>query len=166
MSDLIKCWGIQYMRIDDGGRAAAGFKGEVGDCALRAICIATGYDYAEVRKALMHEVKMWSKTSRSRAAKRRRKRGAGVFEGLEHTVFKAFMTKLGWEWTPTMLVGSGCRVRLRAEDLPGGTIICQVSKHWTVMIDGTIHDTHDPSRKGTRCVYGYWWKPKKQGGLG
>jgi hypothetical protein len=23
-------------------------------------------------------------------------------------------------------------------------------------IDGVIHDTHDPSLRGTRCVYGYW----------
>lgn len=22
--------------------------------------------------------------------------------------------------------------------------------------DGVIRDTHDPSRDGTRCVYGYW----------
>ena len=24
------------------------------------------------------------------------------------------------------------------------------------MIDGVIHDTYDPTRGGTRCVYGYW----------
>jgi hypothetical protein len=26
------------------------------------------------------------------------------------------------------------------------------------VIDGVIHDTFDPSRGGTRCVYGYWIK--------
>jgi hypothetical protein len=26
------------------------------------------------------------------------------------------------------------------------------------VIDGVIHDTHDCSRGGTRCVYGYWRK--------
>lgn len=33
---------------DDGGRAAAGFKGDTGDCVTRAISIATGRPYREV----------------------------------------------------------------------------------------------------------------------
>ena len=33
---------------DDGGRAAAGFKGEARDCVTRAIAIATGLPYREV----------------------------------------------------------------------------------------------------------------------
>ena len=33
---------------DDGGRAAAGFKGKTGDCVTRAIAIATGRPYREV----------------------------------------------------------------------------------------------------------------------
>jgi hypothetical protein len=27
------------------------------------------------------------------------------------------------------------------------------------VIDGVIHDTHDPGRDGTRAVYGYWRAP-------
>ena len=37
---------------DDGGRAAAGFKGTTGDCVTRAIAIATGKPYREVYDAL------------------------------------------------------------------------------------------------------------------
>ena len=33
---------------DDGGRAACGYKGTVGDCGCRAIAIATGIPYQEV----------------------------------------------------------------------------------------------------------------------
>ena len=62
----------------------------------------------------------------------------------------------GWKWTPTMGIGTGCRVHLRPEELPGGRIIVSLSKHWCAVIDGVPHDTHDPSRGGTRCVYGYW----------
>jgi hypothetical protein len=36
----------------DGGRAAAGFKGETGDCVVRAIAIATEKDYREVYRDL------------------------------------------------------------------------------------------------------------------
>jgi hypothetical protein len=66
------------------------------------------------------------------------------------------MKQLGWMWTPTMQIGSGCTVHLRADELPPGRLVVSVSKHLTAVIDGVIHDTHDCSRRGTRCVYGYW----------
>jgi hypothetical protein len=37
---------------NDGGRKAAGFKGDAGDCVTRAIAIASGRPYAEVYKRL------------------------------------------------------------------------------------------------------------------
>lgn len=55
-----------------------------------------------------------------------------------------------------MKIGSGCKGHLRSEELPPGRLIVSVSKHVVAVIDGIIHDTHDPSRDGTRCVYGYW----------
>src|ERR1700730_2873392 len=50
-------------------------------------------------------------------------------------------------------------VGLRAKELPPGRLVVSVSKHLTAVIDGVIHDTHDPSRHGKRCVYGYWQPP-------
>lgn len=41
---------------------------------------------------------------------------------------------------------------------PDGTVV-RLSKHFTAVIDGVVHDTHDPSRDGTRCVYGIWREP-------
>jgi hypothetical protein len=55
-----------------------------------------------------------------------------------------------------MQIGSGCTVHLRPKELPAGRLVVSVSKHLTAVIDGVIHDTHDCSRRGTRCVYGYW----------
>ena len=40
-----------------------------------------------------------------------------------------------------------------------GKLVVNVSKHSTAVIDGVIHDNHDPSRAGTRCVYGYFREP-------
>ena len=57
-----------------------------------------------------------------------------------------------------MLVGQGCKVHLRSEELPSGILIVAVSRHLTVVKNGVIYDTHDCSRDGTRCVYGYWSK--------
>ena len=55
-----------------------------------------------------------------------------------------------------MSIGSGCRVHLRADEPPPGRLIVKISRHYTAVIDGVIPDTHDASRGGTRCVYGYW----------
>jgi hypothetical protein len=57
-----------------------------------------------------------------------------------------------------MGIGTGCKVHLRDGELPMGRLIVKVSKHVVAVIDGVINDTHDPSRNGTRCVYGYYTK--------
>jgi hypothetical protein len=44
-----------------------------------------------------------------------------------------------------MQIGSGCTVHLRADELPSGRLVVSVSKHLTAVIDGVIHDAHDPS---------------------
>jgi len=153
--------------FDDGGRAVSGRRGLADDCVCRAVAIAAQLPYDEVYKRLAKgrgEQRVTSRTGKKRASAR---------EGINtrRKWFKDYMAELGFEWVPTMQIGSGCKVHLRAEELPSGRIICSVSKHYTAMIDGVIHDTFDPRRavhwiqtKGGvtttgvshRCVYGYW----------
>jgi hypothetical protein len=128
---------------DDGGREAAGFRGDAGDCATRAIAIATGAPYREVYDALAE-----------RQAAKGKPRSAR--NGVARDVWKTYLLEHGWVWTPTMRIGSGCTVHLRADELPGGVLIVQVTRHIVAVVDGVIHDTYDPSRDGTRCVYGYF----------
>lgn len=130
---------------DDGGRAAAGFKGETGDCVCRAISIATGRPYAEIYRELNEACK-----------KAKGKRKSSARTGISPEVTRAYMASIGWEWVPTMTIGSGCKVHLRDGELPDGRIIAKVTSHVVAVIDGVIHDNHDPSRGGTRCVYGYY----------
>jgi hypothetical protein len=87
------------------------------------------------------------------------RRHASPRYGVPRRVYDAYLKRLGWVWTPTMSMGHGCTVHLRADELPPGRLIVRVSKHLCAVIDGVIHDTHDPSREGTRCVYGYWSCP-------
>lgn len=139
---------------NDGGRAAAGFKGTARDCVCRAICIATGLPYQEVWDHLAQH------NGEQRKSRRAKCTGATADRGI-HTRrkwFNEYMISLGFNWEPTMKIGQGCKVHLKADELPGGTIICNVSKHMVCVIDGVIHDTHDCSRGGTRCVYGYYYK--------
>lgn len=136
---------------NDGGRAAAGYKGSTGDCVCRAIAIATGLTYQQV----------YDRLNIMGLGERRTKRKRGLSSartGVYKTTWKKLLTELGWVWTPTMLIGQGCKVHLRAEELPSGRLIVSVSRHLCAVIDGVIHDTHDPSRRGARCVYGYFSK--------
>jgi hypothetical protein len=135
--------------FNDGGRKLAGYKGSAGDCVVRSICIATGLPYQAVYDAV-NEAALGERTGKRKRGKSNAR--TGVYKG----TFKKFMQSLGWVWTPTMHIGSGCTVHLRSNELPPGRLVVSVSKHVTAVIDGVIHDTHDCSRCGTRCVYEYW----------
>lgn len=152
---------LDYMR-DDGGRAAAGFKGTAGDCVCRAIAIAAQRPYAEVYAVL-------AKNTGEQRAGTRGKRSASARNGIntKRKWFRVYMTSLGFKWFPTMQVGAGCKVHLLHGELPMGRLIVAVSRHYTSVIDGVIHDAFDPTRATIitengvqrmthRCVYGYW----------
>jgi len=66
------------------------------------------------------------------------------------------MEFIGWTWVATMQIGSGCKVHMKADELPEGEVLVRLSRHYSAMVNGVIYDTYDPSREGTRCVYGYW----------
>jgi hypothetical protein len=146
---------------DDGGRAAAGFAGHTGDCVVRAIAIACELAYADVYHAL-HEATLadrvvMAKLELSYGAQARRH--ASPRAGVNPRVYRRYLRTIGWTWTPTMQIGQGCTIHLDAHELPAGRLIVRLSRHVCAVIDGVPHDTHDPSRGGTRCVYGYWQCP-------
>lgn len=134
---------------NDGGRAAAGFRGSARDCGVRAIAIAAELPYRDVYDAVFKLAREMGKGSPR--------------DGLSTKVMHEFMQQLGWTWTATVKIGSGCTVHMDAAELPPGRLILRVSKHYAAVIDGVLHDTYDssesvwdPSTK--RCVYGYWRK--------
>ena len=134
---------------NDGGREEAGFKGKTGDCACRAAAIAMGRPYAEVYA----ELQEFAKTEKS---SKRKKSKSNARTGYYKDTFNKYLETHNWKWYPTMVFGEGCTTHLKAEELPSGNIIARVTRHYVAVIDGVIHDTHDASRNGTRCVYGYW----------
>jgi hypothetical protein len=137
--------------FDDGGRADAGYTGTAGDCVTRAIAIATGHPYQEVYDRLNQIAKSERPPKRGRPSNAR--------TGVLKRTYRKLLVEWGWVWTPTMFIGSGTTVHLRADELPMGRLIVEVSKHVTAVLNGVVFDTHDPSRDGTRCVYGYWSQP-------
>ncbi len=141
---------------DDGGRIKAGFKGDAGDCVVRAVAIAAKLDYLTLYQTFANGNASERVTKRSKKLSGRKTARNGIHT--HRKWFKDFMGSLGWVFTPTMGIGTGCKVHLRADELPSGRLILSLSRHLCAVIDGVIHDTHDPSRDGTRCVYGYWSK--------
>ncbi len=137
---------------NDGGRAASGFKGRTKDCVTRSIAIATGKPYQEVYDAL-------NRLARSERIGKRKKKKSDSELGVFRRTYQRYLVSLGWTWTSTMSIGSGCKVHLRASELPKGTVLARVSMHLTAVIDGVVHDTHDCSPRGKRCVYGYFLPP-------
>lgn len=126
------------VNITDGGRSQY-FKGEAGDCVTRAIALITGRDYLEV----YNEIKRLIKCSPR--------------EGISKSATRMVMNHFGGEWVSCMSIGSGCKVHLKENEIPmNKRIICNLSGHVVAVINGVINDNHDPSREGSRCVYGYW----------
>lgn len=141
--------------FNDGGRGAAGYKGKTGDCVTRAIAIATGKPYQEVYDTL----NVLGENERTG----KRKRGTSNARlGVYKQTIRKYMEAIGWKWTPTMFIGQGCKVHLKADELPMGNLVVNVSRHSVAVIDGVINDTHDCSRNETRCVYGYWKQAEAQ----
>lgn len=145
-------------QFNDGGREKAGFKGGAGDCVVRSIAIATTLPYIQVYEDLRLANERYTQLRNDRLAKRLNAKGSSPRNGNHRNVFHDYILGLGFEWVPTMKVGAGCQVHLRPDELPSGVLITKVSKHLTAIIDGVIQDTHDPSRSGNRCVYGYYIK--------
>lgn len=141
---------------NDGGRIAAGFKGGAGDCVVRAIAIAAERPYLEVYAALHKANADYAGSRNTRIAKQISARGPSPRNGNHRSVFHDYILSLGFDWVPTMAVGEGCQVHLRRSEIPAGRLIVKVSKHLCAVIDGVIHDTHNPARGGMRCVYGYY----------
>lgn len=135
--------------FNDGGRKDAGYQGHTGDCVTRAIAIATETPYQKIYDDL---------NAMSLFEKRCRQKKSNSRTGVRRTTLKKYLLDKGWKWTPTMFIGSGCKVHLREEELPTGRLIVNVSKHIVAVLDGVINDTYDPSRHGERCVYGYYSK--------
>jgi len=163
MKQEIRIWGetgtrdgegyshAQYFVKSDGGREEAGFKGNTGDCVTRAIATATGMSYKEIYDGI-NEMAKGERTGK------RKKGKSSARTGVYKQTIRKYMKSIGWTWVPTMQIGQGCRVHLRGDELPKGRLVVNVSKHSVAVIDGVIYDSHDCSRRGTRCVYGYYIK--------
>jgi len=147
---------------DDGGKSAAGFVGESGDCVCRSIAIATKQPYRTVFDALSKPVrayeKKWNEKKLAYAAKwnethstRYKPRAPSrrdASRGVVLPIYSRYLKKLGWKWTPLK--------RGRFTDLPKkGRLIVNQPRHLVAVINGVVHDTHNCFKiERTYCIAG------------
>lgn len=149
--------------LDDGGRELAGFRGATpGDCVVRAIAIAADLPYRDVYDRL-HESALTDRRFMAGLELKygaQARRHASPRSGVWPRHYRPLLAELGATWIATMGIGTGCTVHVRHGELPTeGRFVLSLSRHLSALVDGVIRDTHDPSRGGTRCVYGYWTMP-------
>jgi hypothetical protein len=145
-------------QFNDGGRGDVGFKGGAGDCVVRSIAIAANLPYMKVYEDLRFANETYALLRNDKLARRLNAKGSSPRNGNHRNVFHDYILGLGFQWVPTMKIGMGCQVHLRSDELPKAILIVKVSKHLTAVLNGIIQDTHNPSRGGNRCVYGYYIK--------
>ncbi len=137
--------------LNDGGRSAAGFKGDAGDCVTRAIAIATGESYADVRDDLMSSTSDFRSTSRSRAAKKAKSNS--VRNGTLNKVYRAYLESIDWKRVALQKFGDSKRYYMTADDLPMGIVIVEMRKHLVTVIDHVVQDSWD-SRTTAKWIDG------------
>ncbi len=124
---------------DDGGRADAGFKGDTGDCAVRAIAILTGIPYADVYRRMAACMRLAGYGSSGNAYRQRPRRGlkpaisARDLQNLVKTSYGLRRVKLGRGPKPTYS---------EAWALHGDCLV-GTAKHVSAIVDGNLRDTFD-----------------------
>ena len=127
---------------NDGGRRAAGFKGNTGDCVPRAIAIVTGQPYIDVYKTMAAEMKANGyaasgnayATTKPKAGKR--KRGQLKAKDVQHKVKAMFgLTRVKLPKGPRPTYS-------QAFDTYGPCLV-GTTHHVAAVVDGALHDLFD-----------------------
>ena len=133
-------------KYDDGGRKAAGWKGKnAADCVPRAISIATGKNYRDIRSdldALTTKMTGGLQTTTN--------------NGTPNPVSYRYLDLTGWE----LVLTKGQYLK----DIPrNGIYIACIPRHMVTVINGIAHDTWDSTKsRRTKCgspkLEGYYRK--------
>lgn len=108
-----------------------------GDCAVRAICMATGQPWEDIYMDL-------------------------CLRGLKHgdwgsnnSIWGSYLRDNGYE---RIALPDDCTVERFAEEHPHGTFILALSGHVVTVVDGDWYDTWDSGQ----CSAMYYWRKKEE----
>ena len=128
-------------RYDDGGRAAAGYRGKTGDCVVRAIAICAREDYrsvygtmAEHMKANGYAASGNAYATRERSRKAPRRRGQLTARRVQDRVLASYgFTKV------SLLAGE--RPTYTEAHRRYGDCVVGTTKHVVAIVGGALRDT-------------------------
>ena len=141
---------------NDGGRSRYFKANSVGDCVTRAIANATGKDYKEIYNDINELAKSERKGKKKKGISNARN---GVYKQTE----RKYLNSLGWAYRPVNSIGQSVKYHLTETDLEAlglevGCYIIQIARHLTVVKDGVIYDTFNPTDYSEPMIYGYYYK--------
>lgn len=117
----------------DGGRKAAGFDGDAGDCGVRAVAVVTDLSYRDAHSRFNYDEES--------------------DEGLANMSIGEFLRELGWSSIP--LQGKGMNVREAAQEFGNGLIIAKMLNygHFVGIRDSKYHDTWNSGELRAECIH-------------
>ena len=133
---------IDY-RYDDGGREAAGYRGRIGDCVVRAIAICTGEDYravyltmAEHMKRNGHAASGNAYATRERNRKAPRSKGQLIARRVQDRVLEVYGFR-------KVSLPAGARPTFTEAHRRYGDCILGTTKHVAAVVNDALRDTFD-----------------------
>ena len=88
------------LKIDDGGRAAAGYKGHAGDCVVRSIAIVTKLPYQQIYNDLFKANKEFRTNSKTNLARSLKQKNDSPRTGTHRVVLKKYLKKIRLDLVP------------------------------------------------------------------
>lgn len=144
--------------VDDGGREAEGLppvlEDSRGDCVVRAIAIATGLGYRNVKdlvNGIGRASPAWYDSPYRRGTQLHREADDGVSIEVCRRVLENEL-----RWTRHYPDWPSRRFVLRR--FPMGRVVVSCRRHLAAVVDGRLHDTWD-STKGQRALILSYWTP-------
>lgn len=134
---MIPMIGYKY---NDGGRAAAGYKGSTGDCLVRAIAIVTELPYKEVYKFVADTMGEYGFTRSGNAYTARKGRKPGYRKVYGKTVQDNILKRLGFV---KVKLPKGPRPSYTTAYETYGDCLVTTMKHISAIKDGHLQDTGD-----------------------
>ena len=124
---------------DDGGRAEAGFKGDTGDCAVRAIAILTGTPYSDVYERMAACMRLAGYRASGNAYRQRPRRDlkpAISARDLQHLVKTSYGLR-------RVKLGRGPRPTYSDAWALHGNCLVGTARHVAAIVKGDLRDTFD-----------------------
>lgn len=141
--------------FNDGGRSHY-FNGTDGDCVARSIAIAARINYLKVYNNLA-QGKQSQRKGKYDTAKTRQKTALHGID-TKRKWLKDYMLSLKFIWVPTMFIGQGCKIHLKAGELPkaGWFVLYRNTTLRLLMVRFMTHITAQGLERDVCKGIGFW----------